>query len=379
MVIGFDAKRAFQNMTGLGNYSRMLICGLAQRYQHVRSFLYAPDMGGEYKGYFSGYANISTRQPSGVDRRFPNLWRSLGVSAHLKGDKVDIVHGRSHELPYGIPHSIKKVVTMHDLIVWRYPQYYTAFDRRMHRAKQRHACRIADRVIAISEQTKRDLMEYMHVPESKIRVLYQSCDSLFWKPISEQDKASARETYGLPERYIVCVGSIEERKNQQAVVKAMAELPADVHLVIVGRQHGSYYHGLLSEIKRQKLNDRVHIITDADFEDFPCLYANAVASVYMSQFEGFGIPIVESMCCDTPVVTSNISSMPEAGGDAALYADPNNPHEIAQQLQRIVNDPQLRAELVEKGRKQRQLFAPDKIIADFYAFYTELCPEKEDA
>ena len=90
MIIGFDAKRAFQNQTGLGNYSRMLICGLAQQYQNVRSFLYAPDMSGEYKSYFSGYANISTRQPSGIDRHMPTLWRRYGVTFHLKGDKVDI-------------------------------------------------------------------------------------------------------------------------------------------------------------------------------------------------------------------------------------------------------------------------------------------------
>ena len=379
MIIGFDAKRAFQNRTGLGNYSRMLICGLAQQHQDVRSFLYAPVMSGEYKGYFSGYANISTRQPSGFDRHFPNLWRRYGVSVHLRGDKVDIFHGLSHELPHGIPRSIKKVVTMHDLIVWRYPQYYSAFDRRVHRAKQRHACRIADVVVAISEQTKSDLIKYLRVPETKIKVLYQSCDNIFWKPVSEQEKADARETYKLPERYFVCVGSIEERKNQQAAVTALAELPDDLHLVIVGRPHGTYYSGLMSTIKRLKLTERVHLVTNADFYDFPALYANAIASVYVSKFEGFGIPILESMCCDVPVVTSNTSSMPEAGGDAALYADPNDPHAIAQQMQRIATDPQLRTELVEKGRKQRQKFSPDKIIADFYSLYTTLCPEKEDA
>ena len=378
MIIGFDAKRAFQNMTGLGNYSRMLICGLAQRHNEVRSFLYAPQMSGEYKSYFSGFANISTRQPSGIDRHLPNLWRRYGVSVHLKGDKVDIFHGLSHELPHGIPRSIKKVVTMHDLIVWRYPQYYSFFDRWMHRRKQRHACRIADVVVAISEQTKQDLIKYMHVPESKIKVLYQSCDNIFWKPVTDADRVSVRETYGLPEKYIVCVGSIEERKNQIAVIRALAELPAEVHLVIVGRPHGVYYNSLTAEIRRKKLTDRVHIITNADFDDFPALYAEAIASVYVSQFEGFGIPILESMCCDVPVVTSNISSMPEAGGDAALYASPDNPHEIAEQLQRIIADPQLRDQLVAKGRKQREKFAPDSIIADFYNLYASLCPPKEE-
>lgn len=378
MVIGFDAKRAFQNTTGLGNYSRMLICGLAQRHNEVHSFLYAPHMSGDYKNYFSGFANISTRQPSGIDRHFPNLWRRWGVTVHLKGDKVDLFHGLSHELPHGIPRSIRKVVTMHDLIVWRYPQYYSLFDRMAHRIKQRYACRIADVVVAISQQTKNDLIEYMHVPEAKIKVVYQSCDDIFWKPVSEQDKATVRDTYGLPERYVVCVGSIEDRKNQIAAVRALLELPADIHLVIVGRPHGTYYNSLTSEIRRKKLNDRVHIITNADFDDFPALYANALASVYVSQFEGFGIPILESMCCDVPVVTSNISSMPEAGGDAALYADPNNPHQIAEQLQRVITDPQLRAELIAKGHQQRQQFTPDKIIADFYQLYSELCPKTEE-
>lgn len=378
MIIGFDAKRAFQNYTGLGNYSRMLICGLAQQHNNVHSFLYAPVMTGEYKSYFSSFANISTRQPSGIDKHFPNLWRSYGVSVHLKGDKIDIFHGLSHELPHGIPHSIKKVVTMHDLIVWRYPEYYKPFDRIVYRTKQRHACRIADVVIAISEQTKNDLVKLLNVPEAKIKVIYQSCDNIFWQPVTEESKSEVRSTYELPEKYIICVGSIEERKNQVAAVQALAELPEDIHLVIVGHPHGSYIHQLNSEIKHKRLNNRVHIISDADFGDFPALYANAIASVYVSQFEGFGIPILESMCCDTPVVTSNTSSMPEAGGDAALYAAPDKPHEIAQQLQRIIDSPQFRNELVDKGRQQREKFEPKKIIADFYSLYTTLCPEKGD-
>ena len=221
MVIGFDAKRAFQNNTGLGNYSRMLLCGLASEHQNLRAFLYSPRISGEYAKYFSGYANISTRTPSSIDRFFPDIWRRFGVTVHLSEDKVKLFHGLSHELPHGIPRSIKRVVTMHDLIVWRYPQFYKPLDRVVHRIKQRHSCRIADMVVAISEQTKRDLMEYLHVPESKIRVIYQSCDPMFWEPVAESDIDYVRSTYHLPEKYVICVGTIEERKNQLAVVKAM--------------------------------------------------------------------------------------------------------------------------------------------------------------
>lgn len=378
LVIGFEAKRAFKNNTGLGNYSRMLVCGLADEYQDVRCFLYSPDMNGDYRSYFQGYANISTRMPSGFDRKFPNLWRSYGVSMHLKGDKVDIFHGLSHELPHGIPSSVKKVVTMHDLIVWRYPKYYSLFDRLAHKFKQRHSCKNADIVVAISEQTKQDLVKMMRIPESKIRVIYQSCDQMFWQPIEEDDVRKVRKHYGLADKYIICVGTIEERKNQANVVRAMAELPQDVQLVIVGRPHGKYINEVNSAIKKNNLGSRVKIVSDADFEDFPALYAGAVASVYMSRFEGFGIPILESMCCDTPVVTSNISSMPEAGGDAALYASPEDVSEIAKQLNAIVDSPNLRAELIEKGRIQREKFSQKKITTDFYNLYRTLVPEEED-
>lgn len=374
MVIGFDAKRAFQNNTGLGNYSRMLVCGLAQEHQDIRAFLYSPVMSGDYKKYFSGYANISTRQPTSIDRFFPDVWRRFGVTFHLKDDKVKIFHGLSHELPHGIPRTIKRVVTIHDLIVWRFPQFYSPFDRFSHRVKIRHSCNISDVVVAVSEQTKRDLMEFLKVPESKIKVIYQSCDPIFWNPVTDDDKAYVREEYHLPEKYVICVGSIEERKNQIVVVKAMAELPDDIHLVIVGKNHGNYQPSLMSAIKSLHLTDRVHIISKADFEDFPALYACAQASVYMSLFEGFGIPILESLCCDTPVVTSNVSSMPEAGGEAALYADPKNPSEIARQLKSIIDNPALRQQLVQKGREQREKFTQNRIISELYAMYRELVP-----
>ena len=354
MVIGFDAKRAFQNNTGLGNYSRMLLCGLASEHQNLRAFLYSPRISGEYAKYFSGYANISTRTPSSIDRFFPDIWRRFGVTVHLSEDKVKLFHGLSHELPHGIPRSIKRVVTMHDLIVWRYPQFYKPL-----------------------EQTKRDLMEYLHVPESKIRVIYQSCDPMFWEPVAESDIDYVRSTYHLPEKYVICVGTIEERKNQVAVVKALAQLPADVHLVIVGKNHGGYHVVLSGAIRSNGLTERVHILHNADFEDFPALYAGAVASVYMSLFEGFGIPILESMCSGTPVVTSNVSSMPEAGGDAALYADPKNPDEIAARLKSIIDDPALRAELVEKGKVQCQKFTPHKAVSGLYDLYMSLLPDED--
>ena len=359
MVIGYDAKRAFCNNTGLGNYSRMVIGSIANEPEVSRCMLYSPRTKGKHEHYSDGLEHVELREAKGL--WLPSVWRST-VGCRLEEDGVELFHGLSHELPYGIPKGVKSVVTMHDLIVRRYPEYFKPADRIIHRWKQAHACRRADLVIAISEQTKRDLMQMMHVPEEKIRVVYQSCDPIFWAP-----PTTPATDYQLPEKYILCVGTLEERKNQLNVIKAMELLPEEVGLVIVGRPRGDYGRKVaLME------GGRVRIVTDADFRDFPALYARAVASVYMSHFEGFGIPVLESLCCDTPVVTSNISSMPEAGGDAALYANPDDVEGIAQQLRRLIEDEHLRQQCIEKGRIHRMRFAPEKVTQDLLAVYQEL-------
>ncbi len=358
MIIGFDAKRAFQNNTGLGNYSRMLICGLAQEYRDLQAVLYSPDMTGDYQSYFAGFANISTRQPSGWDRYLPNIWRDYGIGMHLAGDRVELYHGLSNELPYGIPQSVKKVVTAHGL---------------MERSKrQRNSCRKADVVVAVSEYTKKQLMEAFHLPGEKIRVIYETCDQIFWQPVTDEERNDTHTLYHLPEKYFVCVGSIEERKNQVAVVEALAELPKDVHLVIVGRPTSNYYVDLQRAIREKDVLQRVQIIRDADFEDFPALYAGAVGSVYVSRSEGFGVPILESMYCDTPVIASNTSSMPEVAGDAALLVNPDDPHAIAESMLQLLQQPALRQELIAKGRRQREKFTQKKIVNQLWSLYNEL-------
>lgn len=359
MLIGYDAKRAFCNNTGLGNYSRMLIRGIG------RAVLYTPRVKGPHEHYFDGLG-VRIVAPRGLWRLVPGLWRTLS-GYRLGRDGVELYHGLSHELPLGIPVHVKRVVTMHDLIVRRYPAYFKPADRLIHRLKQRHACRVADLVVAISEQTKRDLMDLMQVPEEKIRVVYQSCEPQFWQPVSEAQVASVRRKYGLPERYVVCVGTLEERKNQLTVVEAVRQLPEEVVLVLVGRPRGTYGQRVLS-----CTGDRVRVLTHADFTDFPALYAGAAASVYLSRFEGFGIPVLESMCCDCPVVTSDISSMPEAGGEAALYAVPDDAATVAAHLRRLLADEPFRQQCIEKGRTQRMRFAPEKVTQAMLAVYREL-------
>ena len=372
MIIGYDAKRAFRNNSGLGNYSRMVIGGVCREgHGMVKSLLFTPTTKGRHTHYFDDIQEVEVRQPRGLWAMAGGLWRSVWSGLCARREGVDIYHGLSHELPFFLGNGVKKVVTMHDLIVRRYPEFFKPVDRIIHRLKMRHACRVADMVIAISEQTKRDLMDMMHVPEEKIRVVYQSCDPIFWNPPSAILPPS-HSAVQLPERYIIAVGTVEERKNQVAAVRSLALLPEDVCLVVVGRPRGHYPQQVRRVAKELGVDHRVIFLQNAVFSDFPALYRGAVASVYMSVFEGFGIPVLESLCCDCPVVTSNVSSMPEAGGDAALYAAPDDYRTLAAHLSRLLSDPAFRNSQIEKGRTQRLRFAPEKVSQDMLALYRSL-------
>lgn len=372
MIIGYDAKRAFRNNSGLGNYSRMVIGGVCREgHGMVKSLLFTPTTKGRHTHYFDDIQEVEVRQPRGLWAMAGGLWRSVWSGLCVRREGVDIYHGLSHELPFFLGNGVKKVVTMHDLIVRRYPEFFKPVDRIIHRLKMRHACRVADMVIAISEQTKCDLVDLMHVPEEKIRVVYQSCDPIFWNPPSATLPPSPSAVQ-LPERYIIAVGTVEERKNQVAAVRALALLPEDVCLVVVGRPRGNYPQQVRRVAKELGVDHRVIFLQNAAFSDFPALYRGAVASVYMSVFEGFGIPVLESLCCDCPVVTSNVSSMPEAGGDAALYAAPDDYRTLAAHLSRLLSDPAFRTSQIEKGRTQRLKFVPEKVSQDMLALYRSL-------
>lgn len=372
MIIGYDAKRAFRNNSGLGNYSRMVIGGVCREgHGMVKSLLFTPTTKGRHTHYFDDIQEVEVRQPRGLWAMAGGIWRSVWSGLCARREGVDVYHGLSHELPFFLGNGVKKVVTMHDLIVRRYPKFFKPADRIIHRLKMRHACRVADMVIAISEQTKRDLVDMMHVPEEKIRVVYQSCDPIFWNPPSATLLPS-HSAVQLPERYIIAVGTVEERKNQVAAVRALALLPEDVCLVVVGRPRGHYPQQVRRVAKELGVDHRVIFLQNAAFSDFPALYRGAVASVYMSVFEGFGIPVLESLCCDCPVVTSNVSSMPEAGGDAALYAAPDDYRTLAAHLSRLLSDPAFRNSQIEKGRTQRLRFAPEKVSQDMLALYRSL-------
>lgn len=361
MRIAFDAKRAFHNTRGLGNYSRDVIRLLAT---------YAPE--NEYLLLDSNplrsrcapvvplCSHCAPVAPSGMWRAFPGLWRSYGMLAQLQQQKVDIYHGLSGELPFGIHRTgLRSVVTMHDAIFVRYPKLYSPTYRWLFTQKVKYACQVADTIIAISEQTKRDLMEFFHADERKIQVVYQGCSHIFREPITDGQIDAAKAQYGLPDRYLLDVGAIEERKNLKNLIRALAAAKIDLPLVAIGG-HSKYADE--SAALAQELGVNLILKHGIPFKDFPAIYKGAEVLCYPSIFEGFGIPILEALCVGTPVLTSTGSCFSETGGDAALYANPLDIDEMGDQLQRILTDEALRQQMIEKGYCQAARFT-DEVVA----------------
>lgn len=374
-TIGFDAKRANANRTGLGNYSRFVIDALAEACgdrAYLRLYIPKRKANAEFDA-LTARENVESLVPrGGMWQRLSALWRTVHVASDAACDSVALFHGLSNELPLGLARrSIRSVVTIHDLIFLRYPAYYKFIDRKIYEWKFRSACRRADRIIAVSECTKRDIVKFFGIDPDKIDVVYQGCDTMFAEPVTEEHRQKAAARYGLPERYILNVGTLEERKNLMAIVEALALLPQHIHLVAVGRAT-PYLDRVRRRMAELGVTDRVHLLHDVAYRDLPAVYAAADVFVYPSRFEGFGIPIIEAQSIGVPVVAATGSCLEEAGGDAALYVSPDDVWALANAVKGIVADDELRRSMVERGREQVRRFDAPCIARDIMKCYKHI-------
>ncbi len=372
MNIGFDAKRLFNNYTGLGNYSRTLLRNLATHYPEQACFLYTPRVKSNSETqYFLHDPAFSVRTPQGP---FKAWWRRIGVSRQLRRDHISLYHGLSHEIPFGLRKlGIKSVVTIHDLIFLRYPEQYRWVDRQIYSFKFRHACRNADAIVAISESTRRDIIHYFDIAPEKIHVIYQSGHERFLQRQTPQWLEQIRLRYQLPPQFLLYVGSVIERKNLLQVVKAMALIPAADRrpLVVVGRGK-DYLRQVLDYVRRQRLDNWIHL-ADPSHEDLPAVYQLAEMLIYPSYCEGFGIPVLEAQWSYTPVITSNVSSLPEAAGPHACLVDPGSAEQIADGITRILGDDAYRKYITDEGYTYSRRFLPEVTAPQMMALYESVC------
>lgn len=353
MKIGFDAKRYYHNNTGLGNYSRTIVGGLQTQFPDNEYVLYD-------------------------EKSFARTFR-LGRKA--ENDGCDIFHGLSNEIPVDVRGHVKSIVTIHDVAWITFPDMYHWADRHIYNLKYGSSCRRADKVIAISESTKRDVMRFYGVKAENIEVIYQPVQEYYYTPL-EDSKADAliREHFGdhgLPP-FVLYVGSINSRKNLLGALKALAMLPADQRplLLIVG--NGREYRRLCEDfIEKNGLGNCTRIETNIHNNQLlQALYAKALAFVYPSFYEGFGLPVVEAALQQTPVITTTVSSLPEAAGPDACLIDPHAPdaaEQMAHYLDRLCSDRQYAKAIGEKMENYaRRMFMPETLTRQMMALYEKI-------
>ena len=370
MKVAFDAKRITHNSTGLGNYGRYVIDILSDYYPENAYDLYSPSKGKDHlRNKLREKKNITYHYPSPIDSLLKSVWRSYGIIKDLKKFSPDISHGLSNELPIGLKKAgIQSVVTIHDLIFIRYPQFYKKIDRTIYNHKFRKACEQADRVIAISDMTRQDIIKTYHIPEEKIDVVYQGCAPLFLKQVSSEQKEKIRTKYNLPPCYILSVGSIEQRKNLLLIVRALRQLGKDIHLIAIGKRT-PYTDIVETYIKENNMQQQVSILNNVPFEDLPGFYQMADLFIYPSFFEGFGIPIIEALHSNVPVIAATGSCLEEAGGPDSLYVEPNDVNDLSEKINWILSTP-TQAELMKKaGKEYVKRFTDQQIANDLMNVY----------
>ncbi len=330
MRVGFDAKRYFNNQSGLGNYSRDLVDALILQYPESKFLLlHKPNLANLY-------------QQQGIQHT-PNaglLWRVNGILNTIKHLELDVFHGLSNELPYGKWHTnTQKVVTIHDVIYKLFPKQYPFLDRTIYHQKTKHAIAIADTIIATSNATAKDIISLYHADEKKVNVVYQTCGEAHWQSYTEQQILYFKQQNNLDFPFLLYVSSFQQRKNHLVLIKAFSLVKdKNIKLVLAGRK-GDTYNACITLIEELKLQHQIMLLTDVESTDLPLLYRSAKGFVYPSMVEGFGIPLLEAACAGLPLAVNNIEVFKEIAPKNTLFFEPNNTQQLADVLQNLAQMP----------------------------------------
>lgn len=367
--LAFDAKRAFHNSTGLGNYSRFILNGLVEQFGDKHEYsLMNPKEATLFK---ERDPRLKEVLPEGIYTILSSLWRSGAMWKELRDNNVDLFHGLSNELPLGLEkQSIRSLVTIHDLIFESHPHFYKPFDRIIYRKKFKSAAQSANRVLSVSTFTKNELIERYGIAEEKIFIHYQSCHPAFQVEGNLFNDRQIASKFKLSENFILSVGTIEERKNLMNILKAIRR--TDVPLVVVGR--GDEYAKQCREfVSKHRMENRVFWIELISPEDLAAIYRCASLFVYPSRVEGFGIPIIEALFSKTPVITSKGGVFPEAGGPHSKYINPESVEEIESTIAEILDNTILAEKQGILGKKYaEEHFEPSELIRQLDQHYTDL-------
>lgn len=370
--IAFDAKRLFNNVSGLGNYSRNTVNMLSDHYTQNQYHLFTPEKNEDIR--FNCGGNVFDHTPEGHWNFgvLKSVWHGYGMLNDLKNLGVDIFHGLTNEMPLNKPDKrIRTLVTIHDVVFATNPEYYNPVDKVIFDTTIRNSARNSDLLVTVSEKTKESLINHFNIGENKIRVVYQSCHQSFFRKVSDEEKDAIRLKYNLPQDFVLSVGTIEKRKNLLSVLAALKHTNIDIPIVIIG-QPTKYLDSLIHYISKYNLKRQVIVMHSVDHLELPAIYQLCKLFVYVSKVEGFGIPVVEAMASRVPVLTSKDTAMEEAGGAGAHYVDAHSIEAISEGMKTILQDSDLRSNMIANQEIELLRYNQKKIISNLYEVYEEL-------
>ncbi len=387
MKIGIDISQIVYEGTGVATYTRSLVEAMVKLAPEDKFFLF----GSSLRNRRPLIEFIKALGAGNVQKKFsflpPKLLEFLWNGIHVLPietftGELDVFHSSDWLEPP--TKKAKRITTIHDLLVFKYPETFVprgGHDIVANQKRKFHFVKnYSDLIIAVSETTKREAMEILKIPERKIRVIYEAADPIFY-PRKSAEIEEVKAKYGIGE-YLLCVGTREPRKNLDRVIMAFAEMARvneGLSLVIAGKYGWGQENEKLkiksfdkAQDKSEKLDSKVKILGFVEKEDLPRLYSGAKAFVYPSLYEGFGLPILEAMACGCPTVTSNIGSMKEVAGGAAILAEPESSESLAGAISKILRSRNVQEELKIKGIKRAGEFSWEKAALQTLECYRQL-------
>ncbi len=365
MLIGIDASRAVSRApTGTEIYSRELIRALLAQDCCNTYRLYTREP--VSADFFSPNANAVVRPI-----RFPRLWTLVRLSFEMRVHPPDILFVPAHVLPPIHPN--RTVVTIHDLGHLHFPEAHARLQRAYHTWATQWNVRAATRVLADSEATQRDIVQFCRVPFDKVTVVYPAFDRQLYHPV--QDPAQIQATCArlrIRRDYILAVGTLQPRKNYVRLIQAFNRLKAGVETLVIVGKRGWMYQPIFDEVTRLGLAARVRFLDYVPPAEMPALVSGARLLAFPSLHEGFGLPVLEAQACGTPVVCSMTSSLPEAAGDGALLVDPCDVDALTAAIERLVADDALREKLIANGFKNVRRFSWEDCARLLLSVFEEL-------
>ncbi len=352
--VGIDFHVASGIYQGVRTYLTNLIMAILNLENGFTYFIYTKNPG-ELTHWQDNHPNLTLKKLPSTSGRF-NLIAGFPTCAIR--DKLSIFHSQ-YVLPVMLP--CKSLLTIHDILFESNPEFFPEFHRRLLKYFVPFSAKRANRIISVSEFTKRQVIEYYDIPEEKVTVIYEGASDKF-APIKDNDLIFPKlKGYGIEKKYILFVGRIEPRKNIVSLLKAFDYVKKrgkkDLYLVIVGNQDNIFKETeLFDKIKEMQLDSDVVFTGEVSEDNLAALYNGAEVLVYPAFAEGFGLPVLEAMSCGTPVITSNTTSLPEIVGEAGILVNPYSWEEIAQNIESVLGDEGLKRELSVKGLQRSRKF-----------------------